>query len=571
MQTKHMWNRVPATAALFIVGALGLTGVACGVNPSAHHDLDEVAETMALLDIPGLTFNGVCAFNPLNGNLLVTLATSDKVIIGRDSGNGNITVNGNSTTCQNANFANLKLLAVTVTGGGVATGESVVLDYANGSFGMSNGTALTGTQIDLGGTSGTLNDKFFIRTTDSNAISQNITVGSWGIYMSASNFNDILLAGNHNPNRIIFALGAGNDRINARGAVALGNNGATPPVPTPPGAALTIFTNAGADVIYTSGSNFNDIYSGGDGNDTIYVSPTVSTGHQVYDGNNGLDTVDFSSRVLATKLYNSASFISGDFAGNENCKIANAEILVGGSGPDILQGGASLVNMWLYGGPGNDNFIQGVAGAGDSNDVISGGPGIDTVDYSVRTIGVNVTLDGNPNDGSPSGTESDNIGTDVENITTGTGIDLLVGNGNSNVLDGGGGAGANIIQGLGGDDRFVQTSAGQDTIACGAGVDTIDYSPRSATIVATLDGVTPSGTTSEGDVLGADCENLNGAGQTNATVQTLVGNSGDNTISAGVSTGAVSIDCQGGQDIAIGDAGASNAPGAISNCEMILP
>ncbi len=551
MQKKHIWNRVPATAALLIIGALGLTGVACGVNPTAHNDLDEVAETMALLDIPGLTFAGTCAFNPANGNLLLTLAPSDLVIVSRDSGNGNIAINGNSTTCQNANYVNLKGLYISVAGGGVATGETVVLDYANGSFGMSNGQMTTGTQIDLGGPSGGAPmDSFSVRTTDSNTLNQNITIGTYGIYMTSSNYNDILLTNAHNPNHITFALGAGNDRINAMGTVALGG---------PAGAAVSIFGNAGADVMYTSGGNFNDLYSGGDGNDIIYVAATVSTGHQVYDGNNGIDTIDFSSRSLSTKLYNSGSFVSGDFAGNENCKIVNAEILVGGSGPDILQGGATGYN-WLNGGPGNDNFVQGIAGTGDSNDVISGGTGIDTVNYRIRTIAVNATLDGNPNDGSVN--EIDNIGVDVENIFTGSGSDLVVGNANSNILDAG--AGTNILQGNGGDDTFLQFVSGTDTIACGTGTDTIDYSPRAVAITAVLDGLTSSGAASEGDILATDCENLNGAGQTNATAQTLTGNAGDNVISAGVSTGAVTIDCQGGEDIAIGH-------GTITNCEIILP
>ena len=29
---KHVWKRVPAAAALIFIGAMGLTGVACGTN-----------------------------------------------------------------------------------------------------------------------------------------------------------------------------------------------------------------------------------------------------------------------------------------------------------------------------------------------------------------------------------------------------------------------------------------------------------------------------------------------------------------------------------------------------------
>ena len=559
MQKKHIWNRVPATAALFIVGALGLAGVACGVNPASTHDFDEVAETMEMLDIPGLTFTGTCVFNANNGNVVLTLLASNKVIVGRDSGNGNITINGNSTQCQNANYANTKILAVTAPTG---SGETLVLDYSNGTFAMSTGTVLTGTQVDLGGdNAAATGDSISIRTTDSNALSQNITVGTNGLYMTALNQNDLLLVGGHNVWSLTLALGAGNDRVNAKGAANLG--GAA-------GSIVVVYGNGGADTLYASGANFNDLYSGGDGNDTIYVPVTLTASNVsrwVLDGGNGIDTVDFSARTAATTIYNSGTFVSGDLAQAENIKITNAEILVGGSGPDFLQGGSPNTNQWLYGGPGNDNFVQGGTGAGDSNDTIYGGPGVDVVNYSARTISVNVTLDGNPNDGSTA--EIDNIGVDVENVVTGSGADLVVGNANSNVLDAG--SGINTIQGLGGDDSFLQSVSGTDTIACGAGTDTIDYSPRAVTIVAALDGTTPSGTTSEADVLGTDCENLNGAGKANATTQTLTGNTGDNVISGGISTGAVTINCMGGQDIAVGDTGASNAPGAISNCEIVIP
>jgi len=60
--------------------------------------------------------------------------------------------------------------------------------------------------------------------------------------------------------------------------------------------------------------------------------------------------------------------------------------LSGGAGADILAGGAGTNT--LVGGPGNDSFYQGTVAHAES---ISGGDGVDTVDYSARTTPVFVT------------------------------------------------------------------------------------------------------------------------------------------------------------------------------------
>jgi RTX calcium-binding nonapeptide repeat (4 copies) len=66
----------------------------------------------------------------------------------------------------------------------------------------------------------------------------------------------------------------------------------------------------------------------------------------------------------------------------------------------------------FQGGSGNDTLVA-EAGA-DGPDNFSGGTGADGATYQVRTVAVNVTLDGAANDGS---SEGDNIRVDVENVT----------------------------------------------------------------------------------------------------------------------------------------------------------
>ena len=522
--------------------------------------LEDVSETMALFDIAGLTFGGTCTYNANNSNLVVALAAGDSVIIGRSSSNGAITINGNTLYCGNANYANVKDMNIFVPGGGVGSDETVVLDYTNGTFAWVNG-ANSGTQYDTGGSnSGADYDTLQIRMQNGNApTNQNVTVGSTGIHLAGNANKDIAIQNTNNPNLIAIALGGGNDRFNGLGDATVGG--------APAATRLLVYGNAGADVIYTSGGNFNDAYYGNDGNDTIYVAAAVTTGCQItLDGGNNFDTVDWSSRTGAVNIAIGQANASGDITGGtEFHTIASTvESLVGGSGADIISGGAAGTNAVLFGGPGNDNFVQLGASTGDSNDTVWGGAGTDTVNYAQRTVAVNVTLDGNPNDGSISTTgEKDNVQLDVENIISGSGVDVLVGNANDNVINAGGGTG-NTVYGLGGDDTFLQnTLSNSDLLYGGTGVDTVSYENRAAAITAALDGTATSGASGENDTLSTDIENLTGGKGANA--QVLTGNTGDNVISAGVaSSGTRTIDCKGGADVSIHGV-------TVTNCEISIP
>jgi hypothetical protein len=120
----------------------------------------------------------------------------------------------------------------------------------------------------------------------------------------------------------------------------------------------------------------------------------------------------------------------------------------GGPGDDTLIGGdgADL----LAGGPGRDRFLLSPFGVADDADVISGGGGIDTADYSLASPRVVVTLDDAANDGIDG--ESDDVRADVENITGSSGDDVLAGNGVANQLAGG--AGSDQLDGGGGFDAL---------------------------------------------------------------------------------------------------------------------
>ena len=547
---RHVRSAIP----LPLIWCIASTLAACG--PAGENFLTDTVNDAALLDTPGLVFTGgTCAFGAVNGNLTVTLAPSNIVMLSTLSTSPfSIVINGNATYCGNANITNTKSMAISVSGGGVATSETVLINYANGYFAQKTSAPTSGTTWDTGGQNGGLaSDALEIMTpTLGNA---NMTLGATGVHLAGTSMVDIAFLNAHNPNSFQVSFGGGNDRFSGLGDSLVGGAAQT---------RVVLNGGAGNDNFFTGGGNYNDVYNGGDGNDTVVIASAVSTAHMTIDGGSNYDTVSWATRTLPLVLRIGAGFVSGDIAGGELHSITSTvESLVGGNGNDILQGGAAGTNTVLYGGPGNDNFYQGGSSA-DSNDTLWGGPGIDLVNYSGRTCDVALYLDGNPNDGCRSTTgEIDNIQLDIENVLTGTGADTIVGNNNDNVINAGGGGTSNNIRGMGGDDIFMQDSNATDIISGGAGQDTVSYQNRGAFVIsATLDGVTASGQTTggEADILNTDIENLIGSAST--TDNNLTGNTGDNVIS-GAGTGNNTIDCKGGLDIVV-------LGTTVSNCEIVL-
>src|SRR3954454_3396535 len=178
----------------------------------------------------------------------------------------------------------------------------------------------------------------------------------------------------------------------------------------------------------------------------------------------------------------------------------------GGPAADVFKGGLfeGLGNDTLDGKAGDDKFV-----AGPNADLMTGGDGLDTVDYSGRQIRQAVSLDDEGNDGDFTDLASldtaavsgaDNA-KQVENITGGSGKDTLTGNDQANVLTGNGGA--DTLEGRGGADSFnggngndqilartpTQGVSDKDTlISCGGGQDRVVADPE--------------------DVVDADCEDI---------------------------------------------------------------
>jgi len=215
-------------------------------------------------------------------------------------------------------------------------------------------------------------------------------------------------------------------------------------------------------------------------------------------------------------------------------------VISAGTGNDTLIGGDG--DDTLNGAQGNDTLI-----GGGGADVFNGNQSTDTVDYTGRTAGLQVTIDGVANDGDGTLPEGDNVMPDVENVVGGTGDDTLTGDGDANQLNGADG------------DDLLDGGAGADSLRGGADVDTVDYSARSAAVSVDADDVADDGQVvpSEGDNVASDVENvIGGSGDDilggNASANRLQGGAGLDTLTGGDGTD----DLDGGAGSDVFDAGA---------------
>lgn len=207
-----------------------------------------------------------------------------------------------------------------------------------------------------------------------------------------------------------------------------------------------------------TGTPGNDIRVGTAGGDTI----------------NGLGGNDVLNGLAGNDLLNGDA-VTGP-QGNDD--------LIGGSGNDVLNGRGG--NDWLVGGTGND--------------ILNGGTGIDTADYSSRSlhgqsyigatagVTVNLNLTGPQNTG---GAGSDTL-VSIENVSGTNFGDTLTGNGASNVLAGLSGndlldarAGNDTLRGGTGNDT-LNGGSGNDLLDGGAGIDTASYSTAPAGVTVDL-------------------------------------------------------------------------------------
>jgi Ca2+-binding RTX toxin-like protein len=378
----------------------------------------------------------------------------------------------------------------------------------------------------------------------------------------------------------------------------------------------------------------NDNLLGGTDRDTL----DGGTGTDRIAGNEGLDIVTYASHSVAVSVdpddvaddgapgegdnvLSDIEEIIGGPGGDTLTGTGGQNRIVGGDGSDTINGLGGIDNIFggngadtMSGGDGNDN-LDGQAGG----DTFLGGAGDDEAFYTDRSVRVTVDLDGVADDGESG--EGDNVGTDMEDISSGAGNDTLIGNAASNRIDGG--PGIDTVLGLAGnddlfggddndkldgglDDDTLSGNNGDDTLAGGLGhdllfgnsgrdflsgstgtfgggndgpdslfggfdADTAEYLDHGGLAVTVdLDGVADDGAPGEGDNVDDDIENINGS----LAGDTLIGNDQDNVLSGGPGDdtliglgGNDTLGCgQGTNDLGSGGAGIDTADG----CESVV-
>ena len=241
------------------------------------------------------------------------------------------------------------------------------------------------------------------------------------------------------------------------------------------------------------GSDYNDTLTGDDndniidalgGNDTIYGGG----GGDTIDGGGGSDTVSYENSTEGVNVNLTTDTHSrGDAQGDSLVSIEN---IIGSDYSDSLTG------------DDNDNVING----GGGSDTIDGGEGVDTISYENSSQAVNINLATNTHSG---GDAQDDSLVSIENIIGSNHNDILTGDNNDNIIDGGGGGRS-------------------DTIDGGEGNDTVSYEYSSQAVNIHLASNIHSGGDAEGDSL-SNIENIIGSSYDD----TLIGDNNDNVINGG--------------------------------------
>ncbi|MFL6675370.1 MAG: VCBS domain-containing protein [Massilia sp.] len=382
----------------------------------------------------------------------------------------------------------------------------------------------------------------------------------------------------------------------------------------------TLVGNAGDDVL--DGGTGADNLQGGVGNDTYVVD---NAGDSVTEGlNAGTDIVRSSIDYTLTanvenltltgtdNLNGSGNALNNIITGNGGANTISAEagaetvfagdgndVVSGGDGNDILNGEAG--DDQLSGDAGNDTINGGLGGdqmaggLGDDTFVVdntgdivteAGNEGTDLVQSSITytlTDNVeNLTLTGSA-DINGSGNALDNIingntGANVldgmagnDTINGNTGADTLIGGDGNDVLNGdagddqlqgdagndvlNGGAGADNMHGGTGDDTYVVDNAADLVVeSAGEGTDTVQ-SGISYTLTGNVENLTLTGST-----------NINGSG--NALDNVITGNSGSNVLSG--MDGNDTLVGNAGTDTLDGGAGADNMQGGAGDDTYVV-
>lgn len=282
-----------------------------------------------------------------------------------------------------------------------------------------------------------------------------------------------------------------------------------------------------ADEVFNVGGGSDRIH-GGAGRDTLFYSFLAAIDTNLFDLDNGL-TVTLTAQGAGTVAGSAAATPFTD-------TFDGIEIIIGSLFADTFTGAANAANH--FGGMDGADTLNGHATSSDtadySNDEIAGGGG--AIIFNLHTssfggVGTNQARDGFGNIDTLSSIEHA-IGTRFD--------DGFVGNSSGNFFDGG--AGADSMVGLGGNDTYVVDDGNDflDETFAGSGGDDLVRSWITFELGTNFERL---------ELLGG--ANIDGTG--NALNNTITGNSGSNTLDGG--DGNDSLDGGESADVLIGGAG----------------
>lgn len=288
----------------------------------------------------------------------------------------------------------------------------------------------------------------------------------------------------------------------------------------------TAFTHSVTSIESVRGSRWNDVLTGGDGddnldgregddllsggagNDTLGGRPGNDTAYGGLGEDHFLASSPLGENELVFYIHDSFGWIAisgpfgddlvrsdvefinfgdGEFEFGELAAIARGSAIEGNGSANNLPG--TSADDILLGREGNDWLTP-----GSGNDLVDGGEGVDMASYFDAAVRAVIDL--------AAGTALVGGNTDIllsiENITGTIYGDLITGS-----------AAANRIRALG-DYDWIVGSGGRDTIEGGTGRDTVAYSSATGGVVASLLTDTGTGGQATGDVY-IDIENLTGS------------------------------------------------------------
>jgi Ca2+-binding RTX toxin-like protein len=347
------------------------------------------------------------------------------------------------------------------------------------------------------------------------------------------------------------------------------------PSTVPPGED-TVDGEAGADIL--QGSAGRDTLSGGPGNDTLLALAGDDSldgggdddelmgfeGDDVLSGGDGFDSLGGGAGDDSAAGGSGNDVLGVTFADDGVVHPDDGDdFMAGGDGNDTLTAGPGS-SLRVFGEPDVDPFVSDLSNGADQ---FGGGAGTDTVTYANRSAAVAVTKDGLANDGSAE--ERDNVHTDVEAVTGGSGADTLLGGSDRDLLDGG--RGSDELHGGLGDDSLTggAEDGGADRLMGGAGADSLQGNAGRDSLRGGPDGDTLAGGGGSDTIAGEDgADDITGG----TGLDSISGGAGDDRLdgSQALLVGADSADTLAGDegnDTLLGGAGddtLSGGPGMDS-------